>query len=268
MTDQSSVSRRRPVVLSAWARWTSGVVGAAGLGLGATAAFTRNLEAPPVALMAIGGVFLLVGLAGVMPTRLKIGDNEAEWQLDEYRDLVAEFVDDVTPVEQQRIVERLAYIDPAAAASAMSGMTYERTILGMLQEVVEARGDILVDGPAVVTGVIAARFDALIMRADGQRGAVVEIKKTRTSMMPDWVDDLHEQLVAAVQGHAEVQMLLLIVDRPLSLPTQKRFNQFADMRYIVVGGRHDIQLLQVAIEGVIGQDERERNSGMPDTGND
>src|SRR4051794_29118242 len=123
MNEHTSVSKRRPIALTRWARWISGVVGAAALGCGATAAFVRDLEAPPVALMAIGGIFLLIGLGGVMPTRLKIGENEAEWQLEEYRDLVVEVVDNVTPPEQQRIVERLANVDPTAAADAISGIT-------------------------------------------------------------------------------------------------------------------------------------------------
>jgi tetratricopeptide (TPR) repeat protein len=71
---------RQPIPVDPWARWVAGLVGIAGLVAGSVAIFTRDLEAGPVALIAVGALFLLVGFAGVLPTRLKIGENEAEWQ--------------------------------------------------------------------------------------------------------------------------------------------------------------------------------------------
>jgi tetratricopeptide (TPR) repeat protein len=72
--------RRQAVKVQPWARWAAGFAGVAGCGSGGTAVFLTHLEAGPVALIAGGALFLLVALAGVLPTRLKIGDNEAEWQ--------------------------------------------------------------------------------------------------------------------------------------------------------------------------------------------
>jgi hypothetical protein len=260
--------KKNPIRLKKWARWIAGLVGAASLSAGAVAAFTRSLEAPPVGLMAIGTIFLLIGLAGVMPTRLKIGDNEAEWQavVEGYRELVDEVVDDSPPARQQLIVERLASVDPPAAYSAMTGLTYERTILGMLKEIVEGRGDHFASIPAFTNDSTILDYDALITRADGKRRTLVEIKRTRPSMTAEWVDDLHRRLIAPINYQLGIQMLLLIVDQPLPLATQKRLNAFAQIRYIVCGGRHDIQLLHIAVESVIGQTLTERATEKPGDG--
>jgi hypothetical protein len=72
--------RRQAVKVQPWARWVAGFAGAAGCGSGGVAVFLTHLEAGPVALIAGGVLFLLLALGGVLPTRLKIGDNEAEWQ--------------------------------------------------------------------------------------------------------------------------------------------------------------------------------------------
>ena len=73
------MARREAIGVETWARWAAGVLGLIGLGAGGTAVFVTDLEAGPVALIVVGALLLFIGLAGVMPTRLKIGDNEAEW---------------------------------------------------------------------------------------------------------------------------------------------------------------------------------------------
>lgn len=72
--------QRQAVKIQPWARWVAGFFGAAGVGSGGAAVFLTHVEAGPVALIASGVLFLFLALGGVMPTRLKIGDNEAEWQ--------------------------------------------------------------------------------------------------------------------------------------------------------------------------------------------
>lgn len=70
----------RPVQIQTWARLAAGTLGAAGVGAGGAAVFVTQVEAGPVALIAAGVLFTFIALSGVMPTRLKIGDNEAEWR--------------------------------------------------------------------------------------------------------------------------------------------------------------------------------------------
>jgi tetratricopeptide (TPR) repeat protein len=67
------------VTLSRWWRAVAVALGAAGLGAGGVAVFVTKLEAGPVALLAVGFLFLIVGMSGRLPNRLKIGENEAEW---------------------------------------------------------------------------------------------------------------------------------------------------------------------------------------------
>jgi hypothetical protein len=71
--------RHQAVKVQPWARWIAGFLGAAGAGSGGAAVFLTHVEAGPVALIAGGVLFLFLALGGVMPTRLKIGDNEAEF---------------------------------------------------------------------------------------------------------------------------------------------------------------------------------------------
>lgn len=70
---------RAAIKLSKPSRWAAFGFGLAAMGAGGLAAFKAHLEAPPVALLAVGLILALIGLAGVLPTRLKVGDNEAEF---------------------------------------------------------------------------------------------------------------------------------------------------------------------------------------------
>jgi len=73
-------SRREAITIQLWARWVAGLLGLAGVGSGGVAVFVTRVEAGPVALIAGGVLFVFMSLSGVMPTRVKIGDAEAEWQ--------------------------------------------------------------------------------------------------------------------------------------------------------------------------------------------
>jgi tetratricopeptide (TPR) repeat protein len=46
---------------------------------GGVAVFTRSNEAGPVALIGVGALLFMIAVTGFLPTRLKIGDNEANW---------------------------------------------------------------------------------------------------------------------------------------------------------------------------------------------
>src|SRR6266566_2872095 len=69
------------------------VLGIAALGAGGAAVFITHLEAGPVALLVVGLILLLVGMSGRMPTRLKVGENEAAWEIE--REAVQVFVERV-----------------------------------------------------------------------------------------------------------------------------------------------------------------------------
>jgi hypothetical protein len=83
-------------------RITTFALGLTALGAGSVAVFTTHLEAGPVAMLAVGLIFMIVGLAGTLPIRLKVGDNEATWEIE--RQAAERFVERVadTPVANQR----------------------------------------------------------------------------------------------------------------------------------------------------------------------
>jgi hypothetical protein len=239
-------------------RWIAGVLGVACLGAGATATFTRDVEAGPVALVASGLLLAVVALAGYMPRRLKWGESEAEFSIDELREYAVERVAEAAPQEQDRLVERLIEVDPRAAASAQRARAWERTVLAMLSDIIELRGDVIATGLGVVTDTITTRFDGVIARKDGSRKAVVKAEVARSMMTPDWVDMLHDELVAAVPT-LEVQMMLLVLNEPPSLAAQKRLLDFSDIHVAIVRGRRDTPVLQLAVERSIGPSDWPRS---------
>src|ERR1700759_1261785 len=78
--EASKLAVRSAVNLSKPSRITALALGFSGLGGGGVAVFVTHLEAGPVGLMAVGLIFMIIALGGVLPTRLKIGEGEAEWQ--------------------------------------------------------------------------------------------------------------------------------------------------------------------------------------------
>jgi hypothetical protein len=58
-------------------RGFSGVAGGAALLAGGAAVFLTENELGSVALLAVGILFAFFALAGLLPTRLKLGDNES-----------------------------------------------------------------------------------------------------------------------------------------------------------------------------------------------
>lgn len=63
-------------------------MGVAGLGAGGVAVFVTKLEAGPVALLAVGFLFLVVGMSGRLPNRLKIGESEAAWDTEKSKERI------------------------------------------------------------------------------------------------------------------------------------------------------------------------------------
>jgi hypothetical protein len=132
---RGAIELRRPM------RWAALALGLAGLGSGGASVFITHLEAGPVALLAVGLILALVGLSGVLPTRLKVGDNEAEWMQE--RAAVAGILKDQAasaPAEDREkvedLVDRVAAVAPEVAGPAISVFDGERSILNLLREVV------------------------------------------------------------------------------------------------------------------------------------
>ena len=164
-------------------RVTAFALGVAGLGAGGLAVFITHLEAGPVALLAVGLVFMIVGLAGTLPTRLKVGDSEAAWEIErEAMETFVERVADATPEANQReflgALSELAEDAPRIAGPALSGLAYERLVMSMIAEAVDMlREDPSLSGLDLATEKRLSNrvADALISAGDG-RNLLIEVK--------------------------------------------------------------------------------------------
>ena len=125
--------------LSTPSRVTAFALGFAGLGAGGAAVFITHVEAGPVALLAVGLIFMIIALSGRLPTRLKIGENEAEWQ-EAAGQVIETAVEASSPSARAELAIQLgalAEVAPRAAAPALSGLAYEQVIFRIIRERIE-----------------------------------------------------------------------------------------------------------------------------------
>jgi hypothetical protein len=123
-------------ITTVW-RVTAVFLGLAGLGAGGVAVFVTHLEAGPVALLIVGLVLLLIGIGGRLPSRLRVGDNEAAW--DAVETFVERLTEDATPSGRPDLLEALddlAEAAPQLAGSAISAIAYANLIFEMLSAAV------------------------------------------------------------------------------------------------------------------------------------
>jgi hypothetical protein len=196
------------------------VTGAACLGAGGAATFLTHIEGGPVALVAAGVIFGLIGAAGVVPTRIKAGDYEAEFYQEQQRKVADVLRDEVEsgPADQrarvQEIVERVAEVAPEVAAPARSASYYEEVVCHMLDELTEATPGSFIQG-AETLGAGFAAFDAAIRVPAGinsrPRHVLVEIRGSRLSIDP--VARIVDQATWYARNHPEADAALLLVTR-------------------------------------------------------
>lgn len=211
---------RAAIKLSKPSRWAAFILGVAGLGAGGVAAFIAHLEAPPVALLAVGLVLALVGLAGVLPTRLKVGDNEAEFLEQRLAVVLSESVE-AAPTETAReqvaeVVDRVAAIAPAAAAPAQSAYEYDKTVLAMLRELARSARTF----PKLwefEDGLRDPGFDALgkvpaSKENPRERHILVEIKSARRVVIGP-IEGVKAKARSYARNHPEADTALVLVTR-------------------------------------------------------
>ena len=134
---------RRPadMRIGTWWRVATVIFGLIGLGSGGAAVFITHLEAGPVALLAVGLVLLLVGIGGRLPSRLKVGDNEAAWEAEAAaQDFAERMVEDSSPGSRPDFLDALsdlARAAPQVAGPALSAVAYKAMVLELLERVVD-----------------------------------------------------------------------------------------------------------------------------------
>jgi hypothetical protein len=232
----------RAVRLGKPSRITAFVLGFAGLAAGGVAVFVTHLEAGPVGLMAVGLIFMIIALGGVLPTRLKWGESEATWGEIE-RQAVETFVErvaEVTPVKNQReflgALSDLAVNAPRVAGPALSAYAYEQLVMSMLGDAVKTIGeDISLPRQVVLAERGPVRGpDAVISAADG-RTLIVELKVSQKISAREILRQL-ERFRSEMPGSG-LRGALVVSKHPIwgsEMLTDEPYTY-----YIVVEGRED-----------------------------
>jgi hypothetical protein len=221
-----------------WWRACAAAVGLAALGLGGLAVFVTHVEAGPVALLAVGLILLIVGAGGRLPSRLKVGENEAAWEA-AIEDFATRVVDEVPSEQAPQLaaaLSELAEAVPSAAAAerlgALTGrVAYEQMVAEILTEAVQelnrstgdkqTRLDLLL-GDQIETGV---RLDAVVA-GPGDEYLAVELKNlTHKVIMTEVISAVRQavSLIRKLQGpeqdeESQVVRLLIISNQELHGP--------------------------------------------------
>jgi hypothetical protein len=216
MPDKSAPATRpliHPVATPIGGWWRTGIaiLGLAGLGAGGVAVFVTSLEAGPVALLVVGLIFFLVAAGGRLPSRLKVGDNEAAWEgVDQFVRDVAENVPTQQTPELVNALADLAEVAPTAAAAGLSTVS-SRTSYGhlvtsmLLRAVTKINQEASMQGgsPGAVTpltvrvetsgGLTQTRSDAEIRDVSGNL-LIIEIKYLTHRLPTDLIMQLRKQV--------------------------------------------------------------------------
>lgn len=103
-------------------------IGAAASLAGAVAAFVTDNDVSAVGMMGFGALFLLVGVLGLVPSKLKMGDNEAELDRAVARE-VANRASNTQPPDDRRQAAR-EILATAAKSMVEGGAMYGATVWG------------------------------------------------------------------------------------------------------------------------------------------
>ena len=243
--------RRPGNKLSTPSRVTAYALGIASLGAGGVAVFTTHVEAGPVALLFVGLIFMIVALSGRLPTRLRIGDNEAEWQ--EYAgDIIETALDAAPPSTKAEIapqLEELAEVAPRAAAPALSSLAYESNVAWSVSQAANKIPDVQrVKTWERVEDV--GEFDFAI-EATGDRVVLIEAKGSPRLSMSQ-VSEIMGKAHFYREMYPDRKVGLLLVSRyPLSAGIRALFMQTPNASCIVVRSREDRDALSAAINGLL-----------------
>jgi hypothetical protein len=231
---------RRPAnKLSTPSRVTAYGLGIAGLGAGGAAVFITHVEAGPVALLAVGLIFMIIALSGRLPTRLRIGDTEAEWQ-DVAGEVIETALDAASPSTKAEVagqLRELAEVAPRAAAPALSGLAYENSIM----RTIENAANKIPDVQRVLTWVRleeVGEFDFAI-EATNNRFILVEVKASPRLSMAQ-VASIMEKAHVYREAYPDRKTGLLLVSRfSLLIGVQAMFAQDPRAECVVVRGHED-----------------------------
>jgi hypothetical protein len=217
---KNRIDGRTSVRLNRWYRCGVVTLGLASLGAGGVAVFATHLEAGPVALLGIGFLFLLIGMSGQLPTRLKFGDNEAVWEA------VQGFVERVTesvPEENRTSIvvalDELAYVAPDVAKPVLEAMEYETDVMKMLRELSIESQDPQSPIPRFAPLRLKRQNDPpvdMLLEAAENIYIGVEVKQSLKGLSQASLIDMIFRLNSAKRLEPRIFRLLVICQEPLS----------------------------------------------------
>jgi hypothetical protein len=202
--------------------------------------------------LAVGLIFMIVALSGRLPTRLKIGENEAEWQ--DFAGNVIETAVDASPpsvkAELAPQLAELAEVAPRAAVPALSGLAYESSIA----QIVAVAALKIPDVEHMQVGVTledAQEFD-LVIQATGNRFILVETKASRRLYTKQAVEII-KKAHSYRQAYPDRKTALLLVSRyrVVTDPIRDLFKATPNATYIVFRDKDDEPKLIGAINGLL-----------------
>lgn len=121
-----------------------GIFGLAFFVIGTFAVFRVDKEAGPVALLGLGLVFFVIGLARQIPTKLSTGTASFEFPAQAIGEAFAEVAGQLPADRSDSLVlslEQLRQVSPEAAAIATNGLNWEVIVRRMLDEAVDTIND-------------------------------------------------------------------------------------------------------------------------------
>jgi len=187
-----------------------------------------------------------------MPTRLKIGENEAAWE--GVQDFV-ERVADETPREAQPALldalSELAEAAPQLAAAGVGAVTYETQIVDMINGVINT-----LPGGQVkfVFGLVENKRTGrpdLHLEAPN-RTVLVEIRSSTKMLSPDSVEYLFRQINDLGEERPRPVAALLVTRTPLRPDAFDVLRGRHDVYYVHVKGAQDFDRLEKAIRNAVG----------------
>lgn len=222
---------------------------------GATATFTREVEAGPVALIGAGALFCFIGLAGALPIRFKLGSTEAEWAAGQTLAEVAALVPREKQAEAILSIEELAEVAPATAQPALRSILYETSGFNLLRDVVESinsgRGtsDQLVLRRPDRQGTVGA--DAFITIPGSSGLLAVEFRSSQHPLDRATVERLLKRWSALEQPGSTEQRVLLMSRTPFTPAAHIVLRKAGHVTPVTVRGPEDAEALRQAVERAV-----------------
>jgi hypothetical protein len=249
---EASQTRSASFTINRWYRAAAVLLGLGGLGSGGIAVFVTHLEAGPVALLLVGLVLLMIGMGGRLPSRIKIGDNEAAWEaVGDFVERVADGTPKEARLELVDALNELAAVAPDVAAVGLSTVAYKTQVVDMIHGVISTIPDR--DGQLVYRLADDNRADRsdLYLESSG-RIVLVEIHSSTSMLSPDSVDYLLRHM-SDLAGQQHKAVAALLVSRTV-LPADvlRLVGQRDDISHVVVTGTQDFDRLEKAIRNAIG----------------